>query len=80
MKRSLMAAVFSVVLFLSIIGCGSYYKVVDPGTGKTYYTDKVKTQKGGAIKLKDASTGAEVTIQNSEVTQISKKEFKANTQ
>ena len=70
------------VLFaaLLITACGGgYYMVKDPATDKTYYTDKIKEEKGGAIKLKDANTGSEVTLQTSEVTKINKEEFKANT-
>jgi pyruvate dehydrogenase E2 component (dihydrolipoamide acetyltransferase) len=52
--------------------------VTDPQSGKEYYTDNVdKVKMSGAVKLKDARTGSEVTIQNSEVKEISKDEYKA---
>jgi hypothetical protein len=66
------------VLALSLVGCGSYYKIADPTTGKTYYSNKLK-QRTGYVEFTDAATGSTVTIQNSEVLKISKDEFKANT-
>ena len=50
--------------------------VKDPGTGKVYYTEKVETEKGGAVKLTDARSGSLVTIQNSELKEISKDAYK----
>ncbi len=59
----------AIVLLLSAVlfGCTTYYQVRDPGSGNTYYTTKVETQKGGAVSLKDHRTNAQVTIQSSEV-------------
>lgn len=80
MSRKLLTIALAVFFLFGIVGCSSYYKVVDPASGNVYYTTKVKSQAGGAVKLKDAKTGAEVTIQNSEVTKVKKDEFKANTE
>jgi uncharacterized protein YceK len=79
MKRSntyvrLMAVLGFVIL---VGGCASYYKVTDPQTGSVYYTEKVDQLTGGAVKLKDARSGSLVTIQNSEVKEISSKEYEA---
>ena len=80
MKRKLLSTVLAIFILIGITACGGgYYMVKDPATDKTYYTDKIKEEKGGAIKLKDANTGSEVTLQTSEVTKINKEEFKANT-
>ncbi len=70
-----------VLVFLFCLSAcgGGYYKVTDPSTEKTYYSEEVKQEKGGAVKLLDANTGSSVTLQNSEVTEINKEEFKANT-
>jgi hypothetical protein len=73
MKRWLLG-VFS--LFL-LAGCGGYWQVVDPTTKNTYYTEEVKQSKSGAVKFIDAKTGQEVTLQNSEIKEVSKDEFKA---
>ena len=80
MNRKLMATVLAVSFLFGLIGCSSYYKVVDPGSGNVYYTTKVKKEMGGAVVIKDAKTGADVTLQNSEVIKVKKDEFKANTE
>jgi type IV secretory pathway VirJ component len=84
MKRTITSGLYIAVVGCALLatGCSSsnYYKVTDPTSGKAYYAEEVKTDKGtGAIKLKDARSKAEVTLQNSEVLVISKDEFKAAT-
>lgn len=65
-------------LLLMLYGCGSHYMVRDPETGATYYTRDVdKTGDAGAVKFKDDATGATVTIQQSEVREISDDEYDA---
>jgi len=50
--------------------------VTDPASGRTYYTKKVhEAGKTGTVKFKDAKTGRDVTLQSSEVRQISSDEF-----
>jgi hypothetical protein len=71
------AIVSLIVLIFAAVGCGSYYIVKDPASGKSYYTTDVKQLKGGAVKLKDEKTGAEITLQSSEVKEVSSKEYKA---
>lgn len=78
MKLNRFAVIILSVLVLGLGGCGSYYKISDPGSGKTYYTDEIK-RKGASVQFKDANTGGDVTLQNSEVIEISKEEFRANT-
>lgn len=58
-------------------GCTHYYKVNDPGGSKEYYTTDIDESKGGAIKIKDHKTGSVITLQSSEVKEISKEEFTA---
>ena len=62
---------------LLVVGCASYYKVTDPQSGKEYYTQKVDTLAGGAVKVMDTCTNSVVTLQNSQVKEISEKEYKA---
>jgi len=79
MKRSMRYGwlVVSLCVGLLIVGCASYYKVTDPQTGKEFYTEKIDTLAGGAVKVMDARTGSIVTLQNSQVKEISEKEYKA---
>jgi hypothetical protein len=80
MKNIILATALTILVIFGLSACGGgYYKVVDPTTDKTYYTKDLDEDKGGAIKIKDANTGSTVTLQNSEVTEINKEEFKANT-
>ena len=68
------------VLALGLVlasGCTSYYKVTDPSTGKTYYSTEVKQHSSGATTLKDARTGDEVTVQNSDVQKVNKEAYDA---
>jgi hypothetical protein len=76
MKNKLFVLLLTLFMMLLFTACGSYYMVKDPSSEKIYYTQKIKTKKEGAVAFKDALTGSEVTIQNSEVTQIKKDEYK----
>jgi hypothetical protein len=69
----------SLVSGLMAAGCStSYYRVTDPGSGKTYYTNKLeKAVQGGAVKFEDTQSGSYVTLQSSEVKELSEGEFMA---
>ena len=58
-------------------GCTHYYQVNDPAGSKLYYTTDIDTTDAGAIKLKDEKSGATVTLQSSEVREISRDEYEA---
>jgi hypothetical protein len=80
MKLGTISRWFVVASLVSIAGCASYYKVTDPSSGRTFYTEKVERQKGGTtIMFKDAKTGAEVTLPSSEVLEIPADQYKAAT-
>jgi len=65
-------------LIIGMAGCTSYYKVTNPASGHDYYTTKVKERgAGGAIKFEDEKTKSTVTLQSSEVKEISEEEFQA---
>ena len=64
-------------LVFLVTGCTAhYYKVTDPQSGKEYYTQKIDNLKGGAVKLKDAVSGIDMTLQNSEVKEIDIHQYK----
>jgi len=62
---------------LLVTSCSTtYYKVRDPGTGTVYYTEEVE-RAGSVAMFKDTRSGAQVTIQNSEIMEISEKDYQA---
>lgn len=74
MKRYVLFCV-AVATAVVCVGCTKYYQVTDPSTGKIYYTTDVEN-KSGATMLEDDKSGSKVTIQNSEVTEITKDQYK----
>ena len=68
-----------IVAAVLVGGCGSsHYRVTDPSTGSVYYTTEVKKRSNGAVQIKDASSGDTVTLQNSQVSKVSKEEYETN--
>jgi hypothetical protein len=73
--RSIVNFVIAGSCAVLLAGC-SYYMVRDPGTGMTYYTSDVDTPgSAGTVRFKDDRTNREVTLQNSEVREISRDEY-----
>jgi hypothetical protein len=63
---------------ITLPSCTTYYRVTDPASGRSYYTTRVsEAGNTGAVKIKDAKTGGTITLQSSEVHEISDQEFKA---
>jgi hypothetical protein len=58
-------------------GCTTYYRVNDPAGTREYYTTKIDKTMAGAITFKDEKSGSVVTLQSSEVKEISEDEFEA---
>ena len=57
-----------------LAGCGgNYYKVNDPAGDRLYYTTEIEKSRAGAITFKDKKSGSKVTLQSSEVKDISKR-------
>ncbi|MGH7219718.1 MAG: hypothetical protein ACREI1_05260 [Nitrospiraceae bacterium] len=66
------------IMMTLVAGCGgNYYKVNDPAGDRLYYTTEIDQSKAGAITFKDKKSGSKVTLQSSEVKDISKEEFEA---
>ena len=69
--------VLCVVITLAA-GCSTYYKVTDPASGKTFYTTEIKQAgKAGAVKFKDEKSGSVVTLQSSEVKEVTGEDYTA---
>ncbi len=64
-------------LIVALAGCSSYYRVNDPAGSKLYYTTEIDKTKAGAITFKDEKSGGVVTLQSSEIKEISEDEFNA---
>ncbi len=81
MNRSRLAAIILCVLFLwTGIGCSHYYRVTDPATRKAYYTRKVEhSRRRGFVEFKDEQSNSKVTLQSSEITKISRREYEHDT-
>ena len=79
MRKHVTTALMLGGLTMLVAACSSnYYRVTDPSSGKTYYTTKVEdTGKGGAVKMKDVKSQSMVTLQSSEVKNISEDEYQA---
>ena len=77
MKRTNSALWILCGMITLVAGCASYYRVNDPAGTKQYYTTDIDETKSGAITFKDEKSGSVVTLQSSEVKEISEEEFKA---
>ena len=65
-------------LMMGVAGYTTYYKVKDPASGRSYYTTMVKESVGtGAVRFEDKNSGSTVTLQSSEIKEISREEFDA---
>ena len=64
-------------MIMLVAGCASYYRVNDPAGTREYYTTDIDKTKAGAITFKDAKGGGVVTLQSSEVKEITEEEFNA---
>ena len=78
MKTRIMTLVILYGMAGLLAGCGgNYYKVNDPAGDRHYYTTDIDKTKAGAITFKDEKSGSVVTLQSSEVKEISEDEFNA---
>ena len=77
MTRYPLKARYTLLLSAALLagGCTTYYQIQDPVTGDVYYADDIKTLDGGAVRFTDAQSGTEVTVQNSDIKEISEDEY-----
>jgi len=62
-------------LLLFAAGCTTYYRISDQATGRTYYTTDYDLTDSGAVVFEDAKSLSKVTLQSSEVSKVSRKDF-----
>lgn len=82
MREKVQRTMLGLVVLAGLAGGGGcqHYRVVDPTTGREYYTDQGGFKRyghSGAVKFNDLATGREVTLQNSEMEKVSADEAKA---
>lgn len=62
-------------LLLFAVGCTTYYRISDRASGRTYYTTDYDRTDSGAVVFEDAKTLSKVTLQSSEVSEVSRTDF-----
>lgn len=65
------------LMVVSAAGCASHYRVIDPHSGRTYYTRRVHRKLGGDVAFRDARTGSRVRLESSEVKRVTEGEFQS---
>jgi hypothetical protein len=78
MKRMFVLYTLACAVAFALSGCASYYKIMDPASGKVYYTEKIAEKGNGVIQFKDEASKAHVTLPQSEVMKITEDQYKAN--
>ena len=64
-----------VILFAA--GCSSYYRINDQASGRIYYTTDYDRSDSGSVVFEDARTRSTVTLQSSEIREISRSEYES---
>ena len=77
MKNSFVLFALIIAISLTLLGCAGYYKITDPASNKVYYTQDINRKMGGAIRFKDAVSKTHVTLQQSEIIEITQDQFEA---
>jgi hypothetical protein len=62
-------------LLLFAAGCTTYYRITDQPTRRTYYTTDFDRTSSGAVRFYDEKSLSEVTLQSSEIAEITKDAF-----
>ena len=78
MKYYTVARLSVLVLLLLAAGCTSYYRINDQASGRVYYTKDYDRSDSGAIIFEDAKSRSRITLQSSEIREISKSDFEAS--
>jgi len=63
------------LMLLFAAGCTTYYRVTDQSTRRAYFTTGIDRTDSGAVRFYDEKSRASVTLQSSEIVEISKEAF-----
>ena len=63
------------MMFIFAAGCTTYYRVTDQSSRRAYYTTGIDRTDSGAVRFYDEKSRASVTLQSSEIVEISKEAF-----
>jgi hypothetical protein len=77
MKSGTVRYVAICFLLLFAAGCTTYYRITDQATGRIYYTTDYDRTDSGAVVFEDAKSLSKVTLQSSEVREVSRPDFQA---
>lgn len=75
MRLSVFARLGIGAAFMFAAGCTSYYRINDQGSGRIYYTTDYDRSDSGAIIFQDDRTRSTVTLQSSEIREVSRTEY-----
>ena len=81
LRRSLLAGIACAALLSGcsiphMLGLGSYYAITEAGSGRVFYSDSLRHEKGGVVEFRDARSGAWVSLPGAAVRDISHAEFR----
>lgn len=65
------------LMLLFAAGCTTYYRVTEQSTRRSYYTTDIDRTESGAVRFYDEKSRASVTLQSSEIVEISRDAFKS---
>lgn len=64
-------------MLLLVTGCTTYYRITDPPTRRVYYTTDFDRTDSGAVQFYDARSRSTVTLQSSEIVEISRDAYES---
>lgn len=73
--RTLPRFLIAVIFGAALAACGGYYQVTDGNSGKSYYTKDVDRD-DGHVRFKDAVSGDDVSLDSSEVSEVTEQQYK----
>jgi hypothetical protein len=68
-------SLWALLVVLLASGCTSYYRITDQSTRRTYFTTGYDRTGSGAVQFYDEKSRSDVTLQSSEIVEISRDEF-----